>query len=90
MNTLKSIFFCALFAVTGCVGGEPTDDTEVFEGAPELSESDVASVQETLTKALPVEDDPNAKPVCWDDGEVYCCGSGGTICCLIEGWVYCA
>lgn len=91
MNTLKALFVCALFTVTGCAGIEPTEEidseSEEIDGASE--EIDGVSEVESSPAAAKGGGTSDAKPVCWDDGVAYCCGSGGMICCLIEGQMYC-
>lgn len=86
MNTLKILFCCALFAVAGCVGAEPTDEA-ADESEVAVDESDVAPSPE----ALPVEDTPDMRMICWADDGIPCCApqTGGEICCYIEGGWYC-
>ena len=84
MNTLKALFVCALFTVTGCAGIEPTED---FDSASE--EIDGESDVESSPAAVKGGGTSDAKPVCWNDGTAHCCGSGDMICCNIGGEMYC-
>lgn len=92
MDALKVICCCALFAVAGCVGAEPIDDADSesgVAGGEEISGDDLDVAPEP--EALPDEDTPDAKSVCWVDQGISCCAlSTGPICCFIEGKSYCS